>query len=126
MRSCIARILIAFAGLSASQCSHRVELYCDAETPCTDPERPFCDVQGQFPASEGIRNTCIPDPGGADAGPDATPAEPNVVFVTSTVHTGNLGGLAGADAICQQRAEAAGRAMAIAVFGTTTRCHSRP
>jgi len=30
------------------------------------------------------------------------------VFVTSTTHNGNLGGLAGADAICQARAEAAG------------------
>lgn len=32
----------------------------------------------------------------------------NLMFVTSTVHTGNLGGLAGADAICQARASAAG------------------
>ena len=30
------------------------------------------------------------------------------VFVTSTIHDGNLGGLAGADAICQARAEADG------------------
>lgn len=30
------------------------------------------------------------------------------VFITSTSHTGNLGGLAGADAICQARADAAG------------------
>ncbi len=30
------------------------------------------------------------------------------IFATSTLHTGNLGGVAGADAICQQRAEAAG------------------
>jgi cysteine-rich repeat protein len=30
------------------------------------------------------------------------------VFVTSTLHTGNLGGLAGADAICNTRAAAAG------------------
>jgi hypothetical protein len=35
---------------------------------------------------------------------DAVP--PNVVFVTATSHTGDLGGLAGADAICQQRAQA--------------------
>ena len=32
------------------------------------------------------------------------------VFVTSTKHTGNLGGQAGADAICQSRASAAGLA----------------
>ncbi|MBA3454067.1 MAG: hypothetical protein H0T42_13315 [Deltaproteobacteria bacterium] len=33
---------------------------------------------------------------------------PNRVFVTSTSHTGNLGGLAGADAICATRATAVG------------------
>ena len=33
-------------------------------------------------------------------------ASPNIAFVTSTVHSGNLGGLAGADAICQARANA--------------------
>jgi len=35
-------------------------------------------------------------------------AAPNIVFVTSTTHTGNLGGLSGADAICAARAQAAG------------------
>jgi uncharacterized repeat protein (TIGR02543 family) len=33
---------------------------------------------------------------------------PNYVFVTSTSYTGNIGGLAGADAACQARANAAG------------------
>jgi hypothetical protein len=33
---------------------------------------------------------------------------PNLMFVTSSVHTGNLGGLAGADAICQARANGVG------------------
>lgn len=33
---------------------------------------------------------------------------PCTVFVTSTTHNGNLGGLAGADALCNQRASAAG------------------
>lgn len=35
---------------------------------------------------------------------------PNIAFVTSTSHNGNLGGLAGADAICKARASAAGLA----------------
>jgi hypothetical protein len=54
-------------------CSVRDPLYCDESQPCTDPARSFCDLQGEYPASEGIRHTCIPDPGvdpGADAGPD--------------------------------------------------------
>ena len=36
-----------------------------------------------------------------------TTIPPNYVFVTSTTHTGALGGLAGADQICQMRASAA-------------------
>jgi hypothetical protein len=38
----------------------------------------------------------------------ATPGTFNIAFVTSTTHNGNLGGLAGADAICTGRAAAAG------------------
>jgi hypothetical protein len=34
--------------------------------------------------------------------------DPKFIFVTSTTHTGNLGGLAGADSICQARAAAGG------------------
>ena len=50
--------------------------YCDADRPCSDPLRSFCDVNGDYPASEGIGRTCIPDPfvdGGSDDGeePDA-------------------------------------------------------
>lgn len=54
--------------------------------------------------------------GGAEPGAPAPPAAPVcptggpcLVFLTSTGHTGALGGLAGADAICQARATAAGR-----------------
>jgi hypothetical protein len=44
-----------------------------------------------------------------DGAPDAmVVTTPNLVFVTSTHHDGNLGGVAGADAICQARAQAAG------------------
>jgi hypothetical protein len=50
------------------------------------------------------------------AGPTPTPTEPpapcglvdKCVFVTSLRYTGNLGGVAGADMLCQQRATAAG------------------
>jgi alpha-tubulin suppressor-like RCC1 family protein len=56
-----------------------VALFCDGNTPCEDPALPFCDLNGEFEASEGITNTCIPDPfGGADSGvdPDAIDASP--------------------------------------------------
>lgn len=42
-------------------------LYCDADKACTDPERPFCDVKGEYPASEGVGRTCIPNPFDAGA-----------------------------------------------------------
>ena len=45
--------------------------------------------------------------GGLDAPADAAQLY-NYVFATSSKHTGDLGGLAGADAICQTRASAAG------------------
>lgn len=54
--------------LASSGCKHRVVLYCDDDTPCESSARPFCDIDGDFPASEGIGNTCIPDPF-VDAGP---------------------------------------------------------
>lgn len=41
------------------------------------------------------------------ASPSAAQSSPSIVFVTSTVHNGDLGGLVGADAICQARADAA-------------------
>lgn len=44
-------------------------LYCDDNTPCVDPERPYCDDNGEYPASEGIKHTCIPEPFSSDGGP---------------------------------------------------------
>jgi hypothetical protein len=50
----------------------------------------------------GAPNADGDDGGGADA-----PDRPNRVFLTSTMHAANFGGTAGADAICQMRADAA-------------------
>ena len=49
-----------------SACSKKDPLYCDENTPCTDPELPFCDDEGAYPASDGIKHTCIPDPFGSE------------------------------------------------------------
>ena len=69
-------------------------LYCDESTPCTDPARPFCDLAGEHPASEGIGKTCIPDPfpdggHGGDAGPggDASSDEPLIEQLVSGSHS---------------------------------------
>ncbi len=62
--------------LVLSACTKRDGLYCDDVTPCSDPARPFCDINGSFPASSGVGRTCIADPNnpGQDAGlPDAQP-----------------------------------------------------
>jgi hypothetical protein len=46
--------------------------------------------------------------GAQQPAPPAQPQQPMRFFVTSASHSGNLGGLAGADAICQRLAAAAG------------------
>ena len=61
------------ASLVSAGCLKKDPLYCDENTPCADPARPFCDLNGEYSASEGIKRTCIPDPfpdGGVDE-PDA-------------------------------------------------------
>jgi hypothetical protein len=59
-------LIFSLAGLLLA-CTKVDPLYCDERTPCTDADRPFCDLDGVYPASEGIARTCIPAPGGADA-----------------------------------------------------------
>lgn len=48
--------------VALSGCSKPDPLYCDPNTPCDDPERPYCDLEGEFPASEGLGRTCIAQP----------------------------------------------------------------
>ena len=54
---------------AAPACKVYDPLYCDGPDGCTDPARPYCDLAGEHPASEGIARTCIPDPFAGDAGP---------------------------------------------------------
>ncbi len=66
-------------------CLKKDPLYCDENTPCTDPALPFCDLDGEYEASEGIKRTCIPDPfpdGGVD-GADASGPRSIVSLATS-------------------------------------------
>jgi hypothetical protein len=68
-RMTLALPLILFAPELAG-CTKIDPLFCSEEKPCSDPERPFCDLEGVYPASEGRGRTCIPDPyaGLVDAG----------------------------------------------------------
>ncbi|MEZ4454653.1 MAG: DUF4215 domain-containing protein [Nannocystaceae bacterium] len=65
-----------------------------------------------YPEGAGGTEEC--DDGNAEAGDGCSPGckfEAKIIFVTSSEHVGNLGGLAGADAICQMRADSAGLSM---------------
>ncbi len=72
------RTILSFALLVASACTTYDPLYCDENSSCKDPERPFCDLAGEYPASDGVARTCIPSPfdedpdGGGDDGSGAT------------------------------------------------------
>lgn len=70
-------------------CAKQDPLYCDEETPCTDPTLPFCDLTGVHPDSDGHGRTCIAwpwdggnGPDGAGSGYDALPAR-TVLIATS-------------------------------------------
>jgi alpha-tubulin suppressor-like RCC1 family protein len=82
------RLSILLVALALTSCKDD-PLYCDENTPCADPARPFCDLNGEYPASEGIKRTCIPDPFGPDSGPDETDggAERSVIQLATTGNT---------------------------------------
>ncbi len=72
MKSVTRRAVILLATL-AGGCTVHDPLYCDESHPCTSDERPYCDVAGEFPASEGIGRTCIPTP--SDGGISGSPSD---------------------------------------------------
>lgn len=62
----------------ATGCKTDVEFACNEETPCLPryPDRPFCDLQGIHPGSDGIKGTCVANP--FDAGlPDGMIGSPD-------------------------------------------------
>ena len=72
-----------------------------AVTVLTQPQTSFCTISSGSGTVNGDVNTVAVTCSGA---------APKTVFITSTDHQGNLGGIAGADSICQARADAASRA----------------
>jgi hypothetical protein len=79
-------LVVALAGISALlvACKAYDPLYCDANKPCTDPDRPFCDLNGEFEASEGIARTCIPEPDVGGNRDDAAPSGPDASFCVAS------------------------------------------
>lgn len=69
--------VVALVGALGAGCKVTNELYCCTSASCTevvgcsDPDRPFCDEDGAYPASDGVGRTCIPDPLSSECtGPD--------------------------------------------------------
>jgi hypothetical protein len=77
---------LAFAG-----CKVNDPLYCDEDRPCTDPDRPYCDLFGAHAASDGIARTCIADPftGPSDAGPTLADAAVHDLDASPSADGGN-------------------------------------
>lgn len=48
-------------------CTTRNPLYCDQDSDCEDPSRPFCDLNGEYPESGNIGHTCSPTPANCPA-----------------------------------------------------------
>jgi hypothetical protein len=106
--SSLERVRLATFDFGASETGSTFQCSLDggAYVPCADP---YSTSVGNGSHQLSVRAV------DAAGNPDASPASaswtvdlPNLVFVTSTVLTGNLGGLAGADTVCQARAQAAG------------------
>lgn len=95
----VGRVLLA--SLLLAGCTSEVERFCESNADCEGTDYPFCDLEGEFPASEGHGKTCIPvpfdaavdspDAGGRDASPvaDASPAacEPDQTSCSGDVLT---------------------------------------
>jgi alpha-tubulin suppressor-like RCC1 family protein len=64
MRLRLLSVLVVAVATSCSvfACKAYDPLYCDENKPCNDPARPFCDLNGDYPDSEGVARTCIPEP----------------------------------------------------------------
>ena len=62
----LVRLCVVAALIAAGGCYHYDPLWCLEDRDCADaPEgRRFCDLEGTYPASEGIARTCIAAPGG--------------------------------------------------------------
>lgn len=76
-RGAMKKLIVVLSVTLLVGCKHRRELYCESDADCAEWGLDFCDLEGEYPASEGIGRTCIDNPldagpsdvdGGADAG----------------------------------------------------------
>jgi hypothetical protein len=111
------RIGLVVALVALGACTKKDPLFCDGTHTCPDPT-PFCDVNGDYPASDGIKNTCIASPF------DAMPA---CQASTSVCTAGewkicDASGHVTADETCRLGCDAAGTRCAEVISWSVSRC----
>jgi hypothetical protein len=107
----ITLVLVACAALGACVGDDPAQVIIVAGGSAPDAEKPDSSVDaGSMDGSvvDTGTDTAVVDSGMSDGfvPQDASLARTRVVFITSAIYSGNLGGLAGADAKCQARADA--------------------
>jgi hypothetical protein len=101
-------VTLAFTA-SCTLFERRDPLYCDGDTPCSNPDRPFCDVLGEFSAAGGIGNTCIPTPSSFTCGDSVECTSPEAP-------------ICGADQVCRACTAAGGAQECAARDAATPLC----
>lgn len=51
-------VAVVVVVLGASSCTRRNPAYCESDSDCPDPTRPFCDLNGEYAESNYAPNTC--------------------------------------------------------------------
>jgi len=87
--------LLAAVFVTCTSCKSSFPRYCDENTPCADLNYSYCDLNGDYPASNGHGHVCIPDPRGDDGGtPGADagtpPATPMLLAPRNGANTGSI------------------------------------
>ncbi len=89
------RALLATVFVTCASCKSSFPRYCDENTPCADLNYSYCDLNGDYPASNGHGHVCIRDPRDVNAGTtnaDAgtPPAAPVLLAPPNGANTGSV------------------------------------
>src|SRR3954464_2925488 len=55
-------VAASFALVVVAACTQHNPAVCEGDSDCTDPARPFCDLDGQYAESSYTPNACSPTP----------------------------------------------------------------
>lgn len=101
-RRAVAALLVLSACGAACTALNGVSNFTECSSDCGVERRDTTVVSDTGPGESAVVDTAVVDTAG-DSG-----VTKNLVFITSTLHTGSFGGLAAADTICRARATEAG------------------